>query len=225
MAERAQHRRRARPTSGASPFERGLAAFPERFWNEQRGHLADVVDVDHAPGTRDDAFRPNQIFAVGGLPFALLAGDRARRVVDAVEARLLTPLGLRTLPPGHPDYHRATWGFLPPDVYAYSIAPPRFTCWFPFLSSGWNTLRPSVPGWLPVAFPPDHHTAEPTVGLLTAAPFTVLALVALAVGLGRARFRRLAGDASRVGDAVRSMTRMNWLWAALINGCRALRPS
>ena len=106
--------------------------------------------------------------------------------------------------------------FLPPDVYAYSIAPPRFTCWFPFLSSGWNTLRLSVPGWLPVAFPPDHHTAEPTVGLLTAAPFTVLALVALAVGLGRARLRRLAGDAPRVGDAAQWMTRMNWLWAALI---------
>ena len=106
--------------------------------------------------------------------------------------------------------------FLPPDVYAYSIAPPRFTCWFPFLSSGWNTLRLSVPGWLPVAFPPDHHTAEPTVGLLTAAPFTVLALVALAVGLGRARLRRLAGDAPRVRDAAQWMTRMNWLWAALI---------
>ena len=106
--------------------------------------------------------------------------------------------------------------FLPPDVYAYSIAPPRFTCWFPFLSSGWNTLRLSVPGWLPVAFPPDHHTAEPTVGLLTAAPFTVLALVALAVALGRARLRRLAGDAPRVGDAGQWMTRMNWLWAALI---------
>jgi len=34
---------------------------------------------------------------VGGLPFAVLDGERARRVVDAVEARLLTPLGLRSL--------------------------------------------------------------------------------------------------------------------------------
>ena len=101
--------------------------------------------------------------------------------------------------------------FLAPDVYAYSIAPPRFACWFPFLSSGWNTLRLSVPGWLPVAFSPDHHSPEPTVGLLTAAPFTVLALVALAAGLGRARLHRLAGDAPRW-----AMTRMNWLWAALL---------
>jgi hypothetical protein len=99
--------------------------------------------------------------------------------------------------------------FLPPDLYAYTIAPPRFTCWFPFLSSGWNTLRPSVPAWLPVGFSPDHHSAEPTVGLLAAAPFTVLAPVALAAAFGRARLRQLVGDASRW------MTRMNWLWAAL----------
>src|SRR5206468_6404168 len=49
-------------------------------------------------------FRPNQIFAVGGLPFALLEGERARRIVDAVEARLVTPLGLRSLAPGEPGY-------------------------------------------------------------------------------------------------------------------------
>jgi len=35
---------------------------------------------------------------------ALLEGERARRVVDAVEARLLTPLGLRSLAPGDPEY-------------------------------------------------------------------------------------------------------------------------
>ena len=63
------------------------------------GWLFDVVDVDHVPGTVDASFRPNQIFAVGGLPFAVLDGERARAVVDAVEARLLTPLGLRTLAP------------------------------------------------------------------------------------------------------------------------------
>ena len=35
---------------------------------------------------------------------ALLDGEPARRVVDAVESRLLTPLGLRTLAPGEPGY-------------------------------------------------------------------------------------------------------------------------
>src|SRR5262249_13833611 len=39
-------------------------------------------------------------------PFPLLdpRGERARRVVDAVEGRLLTPLGLRTLSREDPDY-------------------------------------------------------------------------------------------------------------------------
>lgn len=29
------------------PFERGRVAFLDRFWNEDLGRLADVVDVDH----------------------------------------------------------------------------------------------------------------------------------------------------------------------------------
>jgi len=87
-----------------SLFARGTGAFRARFWNEPRGCLYDVVDADHRPGTADATFRPNQIFAVGGLPFPLLDGDRARRVVDAVEARLWTPLGLRSLAPGELGY-------------------------------------------------------------------------------------------------------------------------
>jgi predicted glycogen debranching enzyme len=85
-------------------FERGLEVFRARFWNETAGFLYDVVDPDHQPGTADATLRPNQILAVGGLPFALLEGERARRVVDAVEARLLTPLGLRSLAPGLRGY-------------------------------------------------------------------------------------------------------------------------
>lgn len=85
-------------------FERGRAAFVERFWNERLGRLADVVDVDHVAGTRDDTFRPNQVFAVGGLPVAIVDVERGRRVVDAIEQRLLTPMGLRSLAPGEPAY-------------------------------------------------------------------------------------------------------------------------
>jgi len=48
-------------------FDRGRVAFRQRFWNQDLGRLADVVDVDHVPGTRDDTLRPNQILAVGGL--------------------------------------------------------------------------------------------------------------------------------------------------------------
>jgi predicted glycogen debranching enzyme len=85
-------------------FERGRAAFIDRFWNDERGYLADVVDVDHVAGTRDETFRPNQILAIGGLPIALLDRRRAKQVVDEVERRLLTPLGLRSLAPGEAGY-------------------------------------------------------------------------------------------------------------------------
>jgi predicted glycogen debranching enzyme len=85
-------------------FEKGCAAFESKFWNEHAGHLADVIDCDHQPGTVDLTFRPNQIFAVGGLPLTLLSPGKARRVVDAVEMLLLTPVGLRSLAPGEPGY-------------------------------------------------------------------------------------------------------------------------
>jgi glycogen debranching enzyme len=38
------------------------------------------------------------------LPLTLLAPDKARAVVDAVEACLLAPLGLRSLAPNEPGY-------------------------------------------------------------------------------------------------------------------------
>ena len=85
-------------------FERGLAAFQEKFWNPQRGCLFDVVDANHQAGTNDPALRPNQIFAVGGLPLPLLQGERARAVVDLVEQHLWTPAGLRSLGPEEPGY-------------------------------------------------------------------------------------------------------------------------
>ena len=85
-------------------FEKGRAAFEARFWNEHPGYLADVIDCDHQPGAIDLTFRPNQIFAVGGLPLMLLSEEKARRVVDAVEMRLLTPIGLRSLAPDQPGY-------------------------------------------------------------------------------------------------------------------------
>ena len=92
------------------PFERAHAAFGERFWNAERQCLFDAVDADHVAGRNDSALRPNQIFAVGGLPFPLLTGERARLVVAAVEEHLLTPLGLRSLAPGEPGYARGYEG-------------------------------------------------------------------------------------------------------------------
>jgi len=80
------------------------AAFRRRFWNDDAGCLYDVIDVDHKAGSVDGSLRPNQILAVGGLPYPVLEGEVARRVVDTVELRLLTPVGLRSLAPGEDGY-------------------------------------------------------------------------------------------------------------------------
>ena len=84
--------------------ERGLHAFGERFWNAEWEWLNDVADPDHRPGAYDATLRPNQILAVGGLPFAVLDPERSRRVVEVIETNLLTPVGLRSLAPSDPRY-------------------------------------------------------------------------------------------------------------------------
>jgi predicted glycogen debranching enzyme len=85
-------------------FVRGLTAFHDRFWNEEKSCLYDVVDVDHQPGTTDGRVRPNQVFTLGGLPLQLVDGIRARRMMETVQEKLWTPLGLRSLAPDEPGY-------------------------------------------------------------------------------------------------------------------------
>lgn len=75
-------------------------SFSALFWDERVGWLADVVAPD---GTRDLSLRPNQLFALS-LHRPLVTGRRAERVLAAVEEKLLTPYGLRSLDPAHPDY-------------------------------------------------------------------------------------------------------------------------
>lgn len=81
---------------------RARAAFEERFWND--GMLHDVVDCDHIPGTADPTVRPNQIFAIGGLPHPVLEGDRARQVVERCFEELWTHAGPRSLSPADSRY-------------------------------------------------------------------------------------------------------------------------
>ena len=74
-------------------------SFLEVFRNTNEGLLYDCVRGDH----RDDRFRPNQLFALS-LPFPLLEEQEAERILERMEAELLTPRGLRTLSPKHPEY-------------------------------------------------------------------------------------------------------------------------
>jgi len=89
----------------AQKAKRAEKRFQELFWNEEAGRLDDVVQENH----RDTALRPNQIFALS-LPFPLLPKAKAARVLEAVEAELYTPVGLRTLAPNHPEYRPAYEG-------------------------------------------------------------------------------------------------------------------
>ena len=126
-------------TGWLEQFEGGLKSFREKFWNQERGCLFDVIDVNHRPGERDATLRPNQIFAVGGLPFQLIEGERAQTIVSLVEEKLLTPLGLRSLAPGEPDYRPRYQG----GVWERDSAYHQGTVW-PWL------IGPFVEAWLRV---------------------------------------------------------------------------
>ncbi len=114
---------------------RAQASFNARFWNEETGHLNDIVDGEAGD---DPACRPNQIFAVS-LPHPVLARERWEPVVDAVASRLLTPVGLRSLAPGHPDYRPRYFG----DLRTRDAAYHQGTTW------SW-LIGPFVDAWLAV---------------------------------------------------------------------------
>jgi glycogen debranching enzyme len=103
-------RERFGEAAGAAELRRrvGVARdrFLELFWDDARESLADCVEQRGSgpPTTVDVSLRPNQLLAVGGLPYALLDGRRAESVLRVVEAKLLTPRGLRSLSPDDPAY-------------------------------------------------------------------------------------------------------------------------
>jgi predicted glycogen debranching enzyme len=75
------------------------AAF-ERFWFAEGGYLYDVLD---GPNGNDASFRPNQLFALS-LADDLVVPARAKWILEVVTRDLLTPFGLRSLSPRHPNY-------------------------------------------------------------------------------------------------------------------------
>ncbi|RKF12817.1 glycogen debranching protein [Alginatibacterium sediminis] len=94
--------------------DQAQASYIQTFWNEERGCLYDYVCEQ---GINAD-LRPNQIFAVS-LPFSVLSDGQAKAVVDKVWQHLWTPMGLRSLEPGHVDYHPNYFGPLSQRDEAY----------------------------------------------------------------------------------------------------------
>lgn len=104
--------------------QRAQEAFNARFVAGENG-LPDVVDADHVPGKVDASVRPNQIFAVGGLPHTIVDTATAARIVDVVQRELVTPLGPRTLAPADPAYRGRYSG----DVASRDDAYHQGTVW------------------------------------------------------------------------------------------------
>jgi predicted glycogen debranching enzyme len=124
---------------------RGLAdrvheSFNRRFWYEQGGHLYDLVDGEHGD---DPACRPNQILSFS-LEYPVLDESRWASVLQVVESRLLTPVGLRSLDPSHPDYKAKYYG----DLRSRDAAYHQGTVWAwligPFIDA-WMRTHPDQP--------------------------------------------------------------------------------
>ncbi len=123
----------------ARPFaehaDRAERSFNERFWYSDGQYLYDVVD---GPAGDDPSCRPNQIFSFS-LEYPVLARDKWEAVLGVVRDRLLTPVGLRSLAPGSPDYRSRYDG----DLRARDAAYHQGTVW------AW-LIGPFVDAWLRV---------------------------------------------------------------------------
>jgi predicted glycogen debranching enzyme len=128
----------------AEHAKRARESFNERFWCAEQGYLYDVVDGEQGD---DSACRPNQLFAVS-LPFPILDQNRWEPVVEIVRERLLTPVGLRSLAPGDPNYKSRYFG----DLRARDAAYHQGTVW------AW-LIGPFLDAWLKV-HPDDRQGAR-----------------------------------------------------------------
>src|SRR5688572_9273093 len=108
-------------------------SFNRRFWYEGGGYLYDVVD---GPEGDSAECRPNQVFAIS-LEHPVLERSRWESVLRVVQERLLTPVGLRSLAPGSPEYKRVYYG----DLRARDAAYHQGTVW------AW-LIGPWIDAWL-----------------------------------------------------------------------------
>jgi predicted glycogen debranching enzyme len=120
----------------AAHASRAYESFNHRFWYADGGYLYDVVDGED--GTDDTACRPNQVLAIS-LDYPVLDPSRWPQVVRVVRDKLVTPVGLRSLSPDHPDYKRRYFG----DLRTRDAAYHQGTVWT------W-LIGPFVDAWLRV---------------------------------------------------------------------------
>jgi predicted glycogen debranching enzyme len=166
---------------------RARESFNRRFWHEEGGYLYDVIDGENGD---DAAFRPNQVMAIS-LTHPVLDETRWKQVMEAVLQRLVTPVGLRSLSPGHNDYKPRYDG----DLRARDAAYHQGTVW------AW-LIGPFIDAWLKV-HPEDRagarrflegfepHLGEACIGSISEvfdaeAPFTPRGCIAQAWSVAEA---------------------------------------
>ncbi len=125
--------------------DRCKKSFNERFWYAEGGYLYDVVDAEG--GGNDTSCRPNQVFSLS-LEYPILDEKYWKPMLDVVQERLLTPVGLRSLAPGEPDYKPKYDG----DLRSRDAAYHQGTVW------AW-LIGPFINAWLRV-HPHDFHSAR-----------------------------------------------------------------
>jgi glycogen debranching enzyme len=116
--------------------DRAYDSFNRRFWNERDRCLYDVVDGED--GGDDAACRPNQLLAIS-LDHPVLDPSCWEQVLRVVREKLVTPVGLRSLSPDHPDYKRKYFG----DLRTRDAAYHQGTVWT------W-LMGPFIDAWLRV---------------------------------------------------------------------------
>jgi glycogen debranching enzyme len=119
----------------AERAEQTRSSFNRRFWYSEGGYLYDVVDGEQGD---DPALRPNQLLAIS-LDHPVLDESRWKPVLEQVSTHLVTPVGLRSLAPSHPDY-KATYDG---DLRARDAAYHQGTVW------AW-LIGPFIDAWLRV---------------------------------------------------------------------------
>jgi predicted glycogen debranching enzyme len=119
-------------------------SFNRRFWYEAGGYLYDVVDGEQGD---DPACHPNQVLAIS-LGYPVLDAERWGAVLSVVKDRLLTPVGLRSLSPDHPEYRPQYFG----NLRARDAAYHQGTVW------AW-LIGPFMDAWLKT-YPQDFDTAR-----------------------------------------------------------------
>jgi predicted glycogen debranching enzyme len=97
-----------RPDAWLRMAEQAGRSFNSRFWNAATGCLWDVVDGEQG---NDPSIRPNQIFSLS-LRHPVLEERYWKPVVEVARDKLVTPVGLRSLAPGHRDYKPMYFGNL-----------------------------------------------------------------------------------------------------------------